>query len=178
MRALLLAPFALAPSMAFAQIIPVQLPPLAPGLAATTRLNFASGNEYYALIGNTTVNMTANSGHGMIIDTVGSTLDTELAVYGNNGAQLVAFNDDGGTPPGGASSVGLTSVMTFGDEPAYTGAYDGNTTGACTSTHNLPAGSYIFVVSLYSTVWGCPGATATTKSSSQSGPVTVHGAIF
>ncbi|MCB9686524.1 MAG: hypothetical protein H6738_08520 [Alphaproteobacteria bacterium] len=174
----LLAPFAFAPSIAFAQIIPVQLPPLGPGINASTQLNFASGNEYYVLSGTTTVDLTAGSGHGMIFDTIGSTVDTELAVYGNQGAALLSFNDDGGTPPGGAQSVGLNSVLTFGDQTAFTAPYDGTTNGAgCTNSHDLRAGSYLFVVSTFSTVWGCPGATATTRSGG-TGAATVHGAIF
>lgn len=166
------------PGLAQAQVMPVQIPvPLAPGVNAGRAISFASGNEWYAFIGSLSVDATTGSGHGLIVDTIGTAVDTELAMYGANG--LVAFNDDGGTDPATNLSVFPASVLTFGDEPDFiTNVLDGATTGACTVSHEAPAGQYTWVLSYYNTTWGCPTPQGSTRDRVSTGASFIHGSVF
>lgn len=162
-----------------AQVIPINVGVLGP-IDITQPLNFATGNEFYAFIGTLAGPISAAAGTGMMLDTIGSVADTEVAVYGAGGMGIMYCNDDGEEGPWG--DPGLDSVLTHGTAAVGYGTGFGNgltTTGAsCVNTGDLAAGSYVWVVSVYSTTWGDPNATSTVPEAFRSsGASLVHAVI-
>ena len=120
-------------------------------------VEFDTGNELLVVIFDLPVDVTAGSGLGLTINTLGSVADTELALYGPDGVGLLACNDDGRI--GSWGDPVLSSVMNFGDleqgDPAT--GWNGETrqTGreAFVNPIDLPAGSYVLILSGYEHVW-------------------------
>lgn len=76
---------------AFGQVRIANIGTLGPGDALTATVQFPTGGELY--IGLATLEANA----GLEFSTLGSTADTEIAIYGIQGIGMLACNDDGGS---------------------------------------------------------------------------------
>jgi hypothetical protein len=162
-----------------AQVYVVNLGQVGPGTDLSANLNFPAGTEAFIGIMQLTDDVTVGSGLGFSFNTLGSTADTEIAIYGPAGQTLIAMNDDGASGTWG--DPGFDSVLQFGDaEPGNGDGYDGNTNqgGIWTNPVDLPAGIYTLILSTYSTIWDQYDARDTTTGSRDTGAAVVNISCF
>ena len=136
--------------------------------------------EFYVFAFVTSFEITTGSGHGMMVDTMGSVADTELAMYGAAGYGLVSGNDDGSV--GSWGDPGYASILTFGDaEHGDDSRYQGNTRQDNPTPWNteLPQGGYVLVVGTWETTWDEVDARLTTDFHGRSsGSAVLNAVIF
>lgn len=140
---------------------------------------FDEGGEWYGFAIILPFDVTTGSGHGMMVDTLGSDADTELACYGALGYGLISGNDDGET--GSWGDPGLDSVLLFGDTEMGNGdRYQGFTNQGNETPWNteLPSGGYVFAVGTYNSQWDEADARLTPDRSGDFGYAVINGTIF
>lgn len=94
------------------------------------------------------VDCTFGSGFGLVIDSFGSAVDTELALYNEDGTLLFAINDDFD------ADNNFDAYLAFGDAPQPDNPDNGTTDqGAFVNALELLAGTYIMIIGPFDTVW-------------------------
>lgn len=137
-----------------AQIFIVNVGTLGPGDNVTGTVQFPTGGEIYVgLVG-------LQTNDGLEFSTLGSTADTEIAIYGIQGIGMLACNDDGGSDSRNNRFFDLTSYIWAGDgiqvDPGS--AYYGPT---CPNgnwqddnqAQSYPSNNYTFVVGTFAISW-------------------------
>jgi len=169
------------PTAAQAQVVgPIVVGALGPGVDVTQPMNFATGGEIFVFAGSLTTNIAAGTGRGMVIDTIGGTMDVELAFYGAGAMGLIAYNDDGPSSIANGDP-GLDSVIVAGDAWAMYNqdGYDGPVNGGCLSSPDLPSGAFVLVYAQYSTTWDCVDArNSVADTTPTAGMGSIHGMIM